>query len=123
MSEQTELDWLVAERPAPLPLDDATTARVRAELMRPARPGGARGRALHGPIAAGDCARFWILQSHVYAGVGAGAWVRDLDRQLTALSVGPREPRVLLAPTVSVAEDRSSSRAAEAGSRTPAPSP
>jgi len=33
MLEQSELDWLVAERPAPLPLDPATTMRVRDELV------------------------------------------------------------------------------------------
>lgn len=33
MSSQLELDWLSEERPAPLPLDPGTTARVRAELL------------------------------------------------------------------------------------------
>jgi len=45
MSEQTELEWLVAERPQPLPLDEITTARVRAELMRRADAGHARSSA------------------------------------------------------------------------------
>jgi hypothetical protein len=34
MLDQTELDWLADERPAPLPLDAETTARARAELLR-----------------------------------------------------------------------------------------
>ncbi len=33
MLQQSELDWLVAERPAPIDLNPATTDRVRAELI------------------------------------------------------------------------------------------
>jgi hypothetical protein len=33
MPDQAELDWLADARPAPLPLDSDTTARVRAELL------------------------------------------------------------------------------------------
>jgi hypothetical protein len=33
MTDQLELDWLTEERPAPLPLDCGTTARVRTELL------------------------------------------------------------------------------------------
>jgi hypothetical protein len=43
MSDQLELNWLVQERPQPLPLDDATTARLRSELLE-RRDGGARPR-------------------------------------------------------------------------------
>ena len=34
MLDQTELDWLADQRPAPLPLDPETTSRVRADLLR-----------------------------------------------------------------------------------------
>lgn len=33
MTDQLELDWLADERPAPLPLDPATTMQARAELL------------------------------------------------------------------------------------------
>lgn len=33
MTDQLELDWLNEERPQPLPLDPATTSRVRAQLL------------------------------------------------------------------------------------------
>lgn len=46
MPDQLELEWLAQERPQPLPLDAATTARIRGELLerrdRGARPGGSR---------------------------------------------------------------------------------
>jgi hypothetical protein len=41
MPDQLELEWLAQERPQPLPLDAATTARVRSELLE-RRDGGAR---------------------------------------------------------------------------------
>jgi hypothetical protein len=43
MTDQLELEWLMQERPQPLPLDDATTARLRSELLE-RRDGGARPR-------------------------------------------------------------------------------
>jgi hypothetical protein len=41
MPDQLELEWLAQERPQPLPLDAATTARFRSELLE-RRDGGAR---------------------------------------------------------------------------------
>ncbi|HEX3617008.1 MAG TPA: hypothetical protein VHU61_10750 [Solirubrobacteraceae bacterium] len=48
MPDQIELDWLAQERPQPLPLDAAMTARVRSELLERRDRGadtGRRGRA------------------------------------------------------------------------------
>ena len=51
MPDQLELNWLVQERPQPLPLDAATTARVRSDLLerrdRGARESSRRPRSLH----------------------------------------------------------------------------
>jgi len=53
MLEQTEMQWLVAERPAPLRLDQATTDRVRGELLAHATEGrsGARAGGSRRPLA------------------------------------------------------------------------
>jgi hypothetical protein len=42
MTDQIELDWLTQERPQPLPLDAATTARVRSEMLERRARGGTR---------------------------------------------------------------------------------
>ena len=44
MLDQIEATWLADERPQPLPLDPATTARVRDELLSYAAGGGAQSR-------------------------------------------------------------------------------
>jgi hypothetical protein len=62
MPDQLELNWLVQERPQPLPLDAATTTRLRAELLE-RRERDARGSALE---------RGSVLRRRVWRGLAGG---------------------------------------------------
>lgn len=92
MPEPLELDWLMQERPRPLPLDPALTARVRGELLArrraPQRPRlrASRPRALRVSIGGAGLAGAAVVALLATAG-GASTVAASSSQRLTRLAI------------------------------------